>query len=119
MLGCVGCYKDLDDPRELVPLDPSRPWSDYLVQHLQGDEVMVKFPEKVLTQPSHDADVALANNEEVQTFGKISPTSSLANPEELEGLVKSLSVARATGYETWRDVGFALKNVVGLGVEGL
>ena len=120
LLGCVGCYKAHDDPRELVPFDASRPWSDYLVQHLQGDEVMVESPKALLTQPRQEADVesptsGVAEIEDIQTFGKISPMS--ANFEELKGLMKSLSVSRATSYETWRDVGFALKSAVGAGIK--
>ena len=113
LLGCVGCYKADDDRRELIPLDPSRLWSDYLVQHLQGDEVMVEFPvkpRKELSQKPESLPFVKAG------FEKAVLEPSQVSYEELESLVASLSVARATDYEDWRNVGFALKSAVLAGI---
>ena len=41
--------------------------------------------------------------------------SGMETVEKMQGLVGCLSAARATGYETWRDVAFALKSALALG----
>ena len=108
LLGCVGCYKARDDLRELTPLDPSRPLADYLVQNLTGNEVLVEFPVSRASAPPPVTKHA----------GKGTVTPSLPPPSlmRLRELVSCLSTARATEYEQWRDVGFALKSATAEGI---
>ena len=109
LLGCVGCYKAHDDHRELVPLDPARPLADYLVQNLRGDEVLVKF-RGARGVPATATALAPSRAERQQE--KRPPPSLM----RLKELVSSLSTARATDYEQWRDVGFALKSATDEGI---
>jgi hypothetical protein len=105
LLNLVWCRKNPRDPRVLEPMDPSRPLHHFFASHLTGTEIVLDASSSTPTAgPSRAIVVA---------------TPAPAPPMGIEGLLCDnvtkllylLQKTRWDAYQSWINIGIALKNI--------
>ncbi|KAK9806850.1 hypothetical protein WJX72_004974 [[Myrmecia] bisecta] len=110
LLGCIGCHKGkmkggAYDTRVLEPMEPGRPFTDYLVQHLKGDELELAV--------AFDANPAKKEKKK-KPADRLQTSSSTETPlttEEGNQLVRMFSDEGVDDYGTWVDRLMLLKTL--------
>ncbi|KAK9830116.1 hypothetical protein WJX72_009852 [[Myrmecia] bisecta] len=122
LLGCVGCHKGTVaspgkltayDKRVLRPLGVAGAATDYIVQHLNGDEVELALAGSS-TSARKAKPVAVAPPTSTSAL-QVSPASQVPTEleDEVHALLSMFSAARWADYRDWVNVIIAVKHVGG------